>query len=205
MKFKVNAPFKNRILNPGVALIALIFALLFLIACQTPPEPTPAPTPNITMARFENEFGFDILYPAHWTTDLLRQGMMVFGLQETLFKGEAGPMVMVLRVPTAQVHGNLDGEFRHFLDFGPHRDGYTADGEVRSIEINGRPAFVVDMSFEGVEAEGEEFRLPMNAYIAGVEAQSGAVYIISGTAPTEQWPQNEQAIKVMVGSIELNE
>lgn len=180
---------------------------IFLMSCQDGPTPDVVePTSQaVQMARFENENAFDILYPSHWISDLLRQGMMVFGLEQTLFKGEPGPMVMVLRIPTAQVHGNLDGEFRHFLDFGPRREGYEEIGEVREIEIDGRPAFVVEMAFEGVAAEGAEFRLPMQAYIAGVEADSGAVYILSGTVPAEQWAQNEQAIKVMVSSITINE
>ena len=180
---------------------------IFLIGCQEGPGPDVVqPTSQVVqMARFQNENAFDILYPSHWISDLMRQGMMVFGLEQTLFKGEPGPMVMVLRIPTAQVHGNLDGEFRHFLDFGPRREGYEEVGEVRETEIGGRPAYVVEMSFEGVEAEGADFRLPMQAYIAGVEADSGAVYILSGTVPAEQWPQNEEAIKVMVSSITLNE
>ena len=107
----------------------------------------------------------------------------------------------VLRISTANVHGNAEGELNHFLDFGPVRSGYTKDGEYGRLTIDEQEAWDVALSYAG---DGDE-NIPMKAYIVSSETGGGAVYLFTATAPAEMWAQYEQTFKLMVNSVEFTE
>lgn len=45
----------------------------------------------------------------------------------------------------------------------------------------------------------------MQAYVIGATLESGAVYIVSATAPADEWNQHWPAFQVLVKSIHFNE
>jgi hypothetical protein len=178
-------------------------SLLLLTACQTAAPNQPAPTPTeapLRVLQYTNEAALDLFYPDGWTFYLPRQGILLFGEEKTINKGEPGAMMTILRVEPTAVHGNAEGELNHFLDFGPKRDGYTAGEAMQVLEINGRSALSQRLSYPG---EGEN--IPMETSVVAAEVESGAVYIFASTAPADVWEANAKKFDVMVSSVSFNE
>lgn len=186
-----------------VAEAVLPLFLLLLTACQTAVPNQPAPNPTeapLRVMQYSNEAAFDLLYPEEWTFYLPRQGILLFGEEKTINKGEPGAMMTILRVEPTAVHGNAEGELNHFLDFGPKRDGYTAREAMQVLAINGRSALSQRLSYPG---EGEN--IPMETSVVAAEVESGAVYIFASTAPADVWEANATKFNVMVSSVSFNE
>ncbi|MEM7335137.1 MAG: hypothetical protein AAF490_23870 [Chloroflexota bacterium] len=180
----------------------VIFALVG-VGCQNPspngPNEAATPTP-IQMQVFESDAPITLLYPVDWQFMLPRQGILIFGEEQTLFKSQPGAVFTVLRVPNHQVHGDLEGEFNHYLDFGPRRDNYQEIEEVAEITIGERKALTVRMNFPG-----DDERLPFETNITAVETESGAVYILSETAPSDVWEEHQASFSAILGSISFKE
>ncbi|MEM8858469.1 MAG: hypothetical protein AAGD96_09115, partial [Chloroflexota bacterium] len=79
---------------------------------------------EIRVHQYENQAALNFQYSTDWSLVIPQLNLIVTGPSETIIGDEPGPLVAVLRVPVVQVHGNLEGEFNHYLDFGPKRDGY---------------------------------------------------------------------------------
>ncbi|MFT5195921.1 MAG: hypothetical protein ACI85U_002946 [Candidatus Promineifilaceae bacterium] len=105
-------------------------------------------------------------------------------------------------MPVISVHGNLEGEFNHYLDFGPKRDGYAIVKDITDFELDGRPAKQIRMSYIG---DPEKDEVSQEAWIVGAEANNGAVYIFSATAPPDDWFDNQLLFKLLVQSVKFNE
>lgn len=181
-----------------------LILLLVMIGCQnqnsTPvPSPDESPTP-LSVLKYETNAPITLLYPADWVFLLPQPGLLLFGEEETLIDAEPGAMMTILRIPNARVHGTLEGELNHYLDFGPRQDGYEIVGEIEETTIGEQNAFSLRMSFQG---EGE--RIPFETRIVAAEAANGAVYILAGTSPAEQWEANVNKFSVIIGSFEILE
>lgn len=180
-------------------------------ACGTPPpetdEATPAPTldgqpPEIRVHQYENQAAIDFQHPTDWSVIIPQLNFMAIGPTETVVGDEAGPLMAILRVPVISVHGNLEGEFNHYLDFGPKRDGYTIVEDITDFELDGRPAKQIRMRYEG---DPEKNEISQEAWIVGAEANGGVVYIFSATAPPKDWVDSQLPFKLLVQSVEFNE
>lgn len=191
-----------------------LFLLLTLatVSCGTPPPSTTdtqdevAEAENasgeVRMKQHENQAAIDFLYPSDWSVIIPQQNFMAVGPTETIVGDDPGPLLAILRVPIISVHGNLEGEFNHYLDFGPKRDGYTTLRDIEDFELDGRPAKQIRMNYE---ADPENNEISQEAWIVGAESNGGAVYIFSATAPPEDWEDNELFFKLIVESVEFNE
>ncbi|MEM7347181.1 MAG: hypothetical protein AAF485_23325 [Chloroflexota bacterium] len=188
---------------------------LAIASCGTPPPPDPqsqdgsaetasaeAVDGEVRLKQHENQAAIDFLYPSDWTVIIPQQNFMAVGPTDTIVGDEPGPLMAILRVPIISVHGNLEGEFNHYLDFGPKRDGYATLREIEDFELDGQPAKQIRMNFE---ADPENNEISQEAWIVGAESNGGAVYIFSATAPPEDWEDNELFFKLIVESVEFNE
>ncbi len=191
--------------------MAMALALLAAGCGTPPPAETEATAPDgasvdlpaeVRMKQHENQAAIDFLYPSDWLVIIPQQNFMAVGPTETVVGDEPGPLMAILRVPVISVHGNLEGEFNHYLDFGPKRDGYITLEDTVDFELNGQPAKKIRMNYE---ADPEENEISQEAWIVGAEAESGAVYIFSATAPPEDWEANQLNFKLLVESVEFNE
>ncbi|MEM9773915.1 MAG: hypothetical protein AAF902_05000 [Chloroflexota bacterium] len=188
--------------------------MLFLIlvaGCNNTPPATTSDDPSssstesgieVRVKQYTNESALDFQHPSDWILEIPRQGIIATGPQQTVFGNEAGPLVTILRVPFGEVHGNLEGEFNHFLDFGPKRDGYEVKIPASDIEVDGRKGRQIRMSFAG---DVENSIIAQEAWIVAAEANNGVVYLISATAPEELWSANEILFKILVNSLKFNE
>ncbi|MFK7803277.1 MAG: hypothetical protein AB8G95_16705 [Anaerolineae bacterium] len=193
-------------------LLVLVFGLLAtaIAACGTPPPAPEAPTVEaepdqpleIRVRQHENAAAIDFKYPSDWIVIVPQQGFMAIGPSETVVGDDAGPLLAVLRIPVISVHGNLEGEFNHYLDFGPKRDGYSIVQDITDFELDGRPAKQIRMRYEGNPEENE---VSQEAWIVGAEANNGVVYIFAATAPPNDWEDNQLEFKLLVQSVEFNE
>ena len=191
--------------------ILLLATSLRIVACNNaPPSPleevsgsAPSSEKNeVRVHQYENEAALNFQYSTDWTVAIPQQNLIVTGPSETIIGDEPGPLVAILRVPVFQVHGNLEGEFNHYLDFGPKRDGYEVVEDITDFELDGRPAKQIRLTFEGNSDEDE---IAQEAWVVGAEAENGAVYIISLTAPPEDWVEDQILLKLLVQSIKFNE
>ncbi len=62
-------------------LVLLTFGSVILAACSEPVTPTATP---IHLKQYENGNAFDILYPAEWSVDVMRQGVILFGSETAI-------------------------------------------------------------------------------------------------------------------------
>ena len=190
------------------AILCLAAALIISGCGSVPPppskitiEPNPIET-EIRVHEYKNETAIDFRYSTDWTLVVPQFGFLVTGPSDVVIGDEPGPLVSVLRIPISEVHGNLEGEFNHYLDFGPRRDGYETVKDVTDFELDGRPAKRIRMSFTGNE---EENTISQEAIIVGAEANNGVVYIISATAPPEDWDYNNILFNLLIQSVKFNE
>lgn len=202
-------------LNILIISLCFIGTILVTTGCVDPPAP-PTPTQEVQQEsvketenglevrvhQYSNETAIDFQFSTDWIIEIPRQGIIAVGPQETVYGNKVGPFVSILRVPIGQVHGNLEGELNHFLDFGPKRDGYKAIDGVTDFEIDGRPAKQVRLTFEG---NAEKEIDAQEAWVVGAEANNGVVYIVSASAPPENWAENEILFKLLVNSLKFNE
>lgn len=183
----------------GVSRFCVVTILILLAACQPPepalPTPTPEPQP-LEVFEFTESTEFSLLYPSDWVSFLPREGMLLFGEEQTINKAEPGAMMAILLVPTQRVHGDLQGEFEHYLDFGPRRDGYVELGEAEEREVNGLPARTIRMS-----QPGDDELDPFETEITAVEIEDGSVYIFTSTSPAEIWEANQDKFFVILNSV----
>lgn len=192
----------------------VIFGLLVAVtaACgTTPPPPAATSTPavdsqqlpsEIRVHQYENQAALDFKYSTAWSVIIPQLNFIVTGPTETVVGDEPGPLMAILRIPVREVHGNLEGEFNHYLDFGPKRDGYEIVEDISELEIDGRPAKQIRMR---VADNPEENEIAQEAWIVGAEATNGVVYIFSATAPPDEWFDNQLLFKLLVQSVEFNE
>ena len=190
--------------NTHYAFGLLVIPLLaLLIACQSPeplpPTPTPEPQP-LEVFEYTDSAEFNLLYPSDWLTILPRPGILLFGEEQTIGKSEPGALMTILLVPTNKVHGDLQGELEHYLDFGPRRDGYMEVDEIEERELDGKPALTVRMS----QAGDGEFD-PFETEITAVELDNGSVYIFTSTAPADIWDANQDKFFVILNSVKFVE
>lgn len=184
-----------------IRIFSIVVSLLLFAACQSPeplpPTPTAEPQP-LEVFEFTESSEFNLLYPSDWVSFLPRPGMLLFGEEQTINKAEPGAMMVILLVPTQQVHGDLQGEFEHYLDFGPRRDGYVEVGEVEERDVDGYPALTVRMS-----QPGDEENDPFETEITAVEVEDGSVYLFTSTAPAETWEANQDRFFVILNTVEF--
>ena len=180
-----------------------------LVGCVNAPPSDGLSTPDVDSAKNEirvheylNESAIDFRYAADWTLVNPKVGFLVTGPSDVVIGDDPGPLVAVLRIPVREVHGNLEGEFNHYLDFGPKRDGYEIVNDITDFELDGRPAKRIRMTFTGNE---EDNTISQEALIVGAEANNGVVYIISATAPPKDWEENNILFNLLVQSIKFNE
>ncbi len=207
-----NRAFLTKIkLHKIYSLVAFGLMAILITACGTaPPSPEPTPTAQesetdqleVRVYPYENDAAIDFNYSTDWIFVVPQQGFIAVGPSTTVIGDEPGPLMGILRIPNQKVHGSLEGEFNHYLDFGPKRDGYSIVQDITDFEIDGRPAKQIRMSYEG-NAENNE--IPQEAWIVGAEANGGAVYIFSATAPPENWLENQLLFKLLVESVKFNE
>lgn len=187
--------------------IAVWLIGIILIGCgSSPPSNIPIPEPEpieneIRVHEYKNETAIDFRYPTDWTVVVPQLGFLVTGPSNVVIGNDAGPLVTILRIPIPEVHGNLEGEFNHYLDFGPRRDGYETVKETTDFEVDGRMAKRIRMSY----TSDEEDRISQEALIVGAEANNGVVYIISATAPPDDWDYNNILFNLLIQSIKFNE
>ena len=194
----------------GITLLAVVVS-----ACgDIPPNPdeqVAVPTadseqepaaPEIRVFQHENRSAIDFKYPTDWIVIVPQLNFMAVGPSGTVVGDDAGALMAILRVPVISVHGNLEGEFNHYLDFGPKRDGYEIVKDITDFELDGRPAKQIRMRYE---ADPEENEISQEAWIVAAEANNGVVYIFSATAPPEDWEANQLQFKLLVQSVEFNE
>ncbi len=201
-------------LKKYVAFALFILLALATVSCGTPPPSTTETEDDgisetdassgdeVRMKQHENAAAIDFLYPSDWSVIIPQQNFMAVGPTETIVGDDPGPLLAILRVPIISVHGNLEGEFNHYLDFGPKRDGYATLRDIEDFELDGRPAKQIRMNFE---ADPENNEISQEAWIVGAESNGGAVYIFSATAPPDDWADNELFFKLIVESVEFNE
>lgn len=181
-----------------------VFVLIILLsACQSPeplpPTPTPKPPP-LEVFEFTESSELKLLYPSTWVADIPQQGILLFGEEHTVFGAEPGAMTAVLLIPPQRVHGDLQGEFEHYLDFGPRRDGYVEVGEVELREVDGFPARTIRMS-----QPGDDEKDPFEAEITAIEMANGSVYFFTSTAPAEIWETNQERFFVILNSVDFRD
>jgi hypothetical protein len=183
---------------------SFFFGTLFLlVACRQASDPNVAKSATATpmaVHAYENELALDLLYPADWDFQIIRNGLLLFAEPQTLSQQEAGASVAVFRRPPADVRGGLEGALQHYLDSGPLRSGFEATTDLQASQLGGREALQVS-----IESESDEDELAVKGYIIAAETESGVVYIISATAPLEEWDEQWHAFKLLVGSVEFNE
>lgn len=183
--------------------LLVVSLLILVVACQSPepipPTATLEPQP-LEVFEYTDSAEFNLLYPSDWLSILPRPGMLLFGEEQTIGKSEPGALMTILLVPTNRVHGDLQGEFEHYLDFGPRRDGYVEAGEIEERELDGKPAFTVRMSQPG---DGEFD--PFETEITAVELDNGSVYIFTSTAPADIWEINQDKFFVILNSVKFVE
>lgn len=196
-------------LKQGFVLLLIATSVLVLIGCNTtPPTVTQTPVPDVSgeppeihVHEYKNEGPIEFRYSTDWTVIVPQLGLLATGPSNVVIGDDAGPLVTVLRIPVIKVHGNLEGEFNHYLDFGPKRDGYTTVKDSFDLEINGRPAKRIRMSYDG----NDEDHVAQEAIIVGIEAESGVVYIVSATAPPSDWEDNQILFNLLIQSIKIKE
>jgi hypothetical protein len=178
----------------------LLLALLLLVACEKDGDAPPATLPPLEVTTYKNEAAFDLLYPADWSYQVMREGIMLFGEEEVLFQQEAGASVVFYRIPANTGREDLPESFAHFMDNGPLRTGYEETSELQSVQLDGREALAVS-----VKRDEAETQPAVQAYILGTRTESGSIYIISATAPSDEWNRHWPAFQVLVQSIHFNE
>lgn len=181
---------------------SLLLVVLSLAGCSEDPlseQLTPTPL-SLRMTQYENDQAFDLLYPSDWTYMIVQPGLILFGELKTVNQQEAGASLSVFRQAPEDFRGGLEGAYQHYLENGPLRSGFVAEGDVISTVLGGKEA--LQMMLER-DADGE---LPgAKAHIVAALSDSGQVYVLSATAPIEQWDEHWASFQVSIGSFEFNE
>ncbi len=181
----------------GLCLFALTNSW-FLSACNSETSVTPDPTP-IVVWEFKNETAFDTVYPEGWTSEIIRQGILVFAPEDVAYELVPGPtMTVILESPRgfADVEEGLD----HFLEFGPLREDYILTSEIKPIQLGQYDGLQV-----GIAREATEMFIAMKGVITAAETGKSNIYYFVATAPDEQWEQSWPQFLAILQNVNFNE
>ena len=193
---------RSRARGIGSCLAAIGLALA-LAGCALPsPVPTLVPIfTQLPVLRYHNETALDLLYPAHWVYAVVTKGLLVFGESDTIAGGKPGASLTVYRQSALAAPDTLQAALQDYLDRGPASTGYKTIGEARASQLGGREALEVFVE-SGAEASGDA--PAMKGYIVLARASSGAVYVLTATAPKSAWDQAWPLFAIIIQSVQFN-
>ena len=196
----------QRILLPGVVLLS-VAACSWLIPggggpLDNTPDPEPTPT-RLGAYAYSNPTAFDMLYPAGWTNNVVRLGVMVIAPPEVFSLDVPGPSVTIYRVSPGFSDPDLalDIQLQQFLERGPFREGFEIRSEIAPRDLGQYAGFTVDIEREetgdGLDA--------VRGRVVVIRADTAALYYVMATAPTEMWADNVVFFAAIYESMHFNE
>ncbi len=169
-----------------------------LSACNSVENDSPDSTP-IVVWEYKNETAFDTVYPEGWTSEVIRQGILVFSPPDVAYDLIPGPtMMVILEFPKG--FADVEEALNHFLEFGPSRDGYAITSQLVPTQLGQYDGLQVQ-----VEREAEEIYIAMKGVITAAKTAKGNFYYFVATAPTEQWEQSWPQFLAILQNVNFNE
>ncbi len=185
--------------------LLLLSLLLLVAACSNatvPVEPIPAgetrPRIQLEFTPYENEAGFDLLYPSGWTYNIISPGLMVFAAPEdlTIDENSRAASLVVLR-DAGDAGKTIEEQFDHYVSSGPLNTGYEIIRDAEQFEVSGYETWGTTVRNSAEKS--------LTSHIVFTETKLGFSYVFAATAPTEDWNEWWPSFQVMVDSIEINE
>lgn len=171
---------------------------------DNPPPPSLEPTPTrVGMYVYSNPTAFDMHYPAGWTNNIVKQGVMVIAPPEVASLDAPGPSVTIYRVGPGFSDPDLDlnVQLEEFLNRGPLSQGFVISSEILPRDLGQYSGYTADIEREET-AEGLN---AMHGRIVVVRADTKALYYVMATAPSEMWEDNVVFFTAIYQSMLFNE
>lgn len=144
---------------------------------------------------------FKFNYPVGWMVQLPQQGLLILAPEETL-RGIPGASMVVQRSVRLAGENDLEAALNSYLENGPLRNQreWNILAERITTTLGDRTALRVEL--EGRQIDDAPLTR-VSVIIA--EADSGAIYIITFTAPSEQWVSISSTFEAILGSMTIIE
>jgi len=179
--------------------ILCVGVFLFSSGCNSDLDNTPESTP-ILVWEYKNEIAFDTVYPQGWEQSLIRKGFLVFAPPEVAYQDESGPTMSIMRESPLGFPDSLEEDLNHFLEFGPLREDYFLISDINPVKIGQYDGLEV-----AVEREATEMFIAMKSVISITRTDSGSLYTLIATAPTEQWDESWPLLLAISQNVTFNE
>lgn len=201
-------------LTVGTILVAILTGFGVLLLYPQPPpdislEPsievaTPqavAPALPLTKTYDLSPTAFEFNYPDGWIVQFPQQGLMVVAPEETL-RGTPGASMVVQRSVRLAAESNLDTALDSYLENGPLRNQreWNIMGERDTTTLGEHDALRVEL--EGRQLDDAPLTR-VSVIIA--KAASGAIYIITFTAPSDQWDVTSPTFEAILDTMTIIE
>jgi hypothetical protein len=184
---------------PWLKVIILICLSFVVFACNQTTEQVPDSTP-VLVHQYTETTAFEIVYPVNWVSNIVDQGLLIFGPIEVVSLEEPGPSVTIYRIQPEKVTLSLEEHLDRFLERGPLTEEFTLSSEVSESSLGQYPALRAD-----IQREAGEILTATKGFVISVKVANGAIYHFVATAPTEEWEQNLPLINAMIQNMTFNE